>query len=56
MTDLRHMADKYGGIPLFCVLIVYFSKQEKTFINVSLLIVCIIALLIDIYLSYIYVG
>ena len=53
--DLRQFADTFGGIPLFLLLIVYFLKNNKTTFQKFLLFACIVALLIDIYLSFFYI-
>jgi len=50
--DLRHFADTFGGIPLFLLLIVYFVKNNKTVFQKFLLFSCIVALVIDVYLSF----
>jgi len=53
--DLRKFADTYGGIPLFIILTIYFiNLKNKNYIEYILLSFCIIALIIDIYLSFIY--
>ena len=52
--NLRKFADIYGGIPLFIILIIYFSFNIKSNIEKILLIFCFIALIIDIYLSFFY--
>lgn len=53
--DLRKFADTYGGIPFFIILILYFMNiKKKSNIEYILLFCCIIALIIDIYLSFLY--
>lgn len=52
--NLRKFADIYGGIPLFIILIIYFSNNINSNIEVVLLLCCVIALMIDVYLSFIY--
>jgi hypothetical protein len=51
---LRQLADIYGGIPFFIILILYFYSVRKTPIVYLLLVGSIVALLIDVYLSFIY--
>ena len=51
---LRQLADIYGGIPFFIILILYFCSVRKTPIVCLLLVGSIIALLVDIYLSFVY--
>lgn len=52
--NLRKFADIFGGIPFFVILIIYFYCNNRTNIETILLICCIFALIIDIYLSFIY--
>lgn len=52
--DLRKIADTYGGIPFFIILILYFSTHKKSYIEVLLLFSSIVALIIDVYLSFFY--
>ena len=49
---LRQLADIYGGIPFFIILILYFCSVRKTPIVCLLLV--IIALIVDVYLSFVY--
>ena len=50
--DLRQIADIFGGIPLFVILTLYFFNNRKTVVQKFLLFSCIVALFIDIYLSF----
>ena len=50
--DLHQFADTFGGIPLFLLLIVYFMKNNKTAFQKFLLFACIVALVVDVYLSF----
>ena len=53
--DLRKFADTFGGIPLFTILIVYFfHNNSRTVFQRYLLVLCIMALVIDLYLSFFY--
>lgn len=53
--DLRKFAHTFGGIPLFTILIVYFfHHHNRTVFQRYLLVLCIVALVIDIYLSFFY--
>jgi hypothetical protein len=52
--DLRKFADTFGGIPLFVLLISYFIKNQKTLFQKFLLLSCVSALIIDVYLSFFY--
>ena len=50
--DLRKKADIYGGIPLFILLIIYFSLNLKGFVENLLLVFSVTGLVVDIYLSF----
>ena len=51
--DLRKTADKYGGIPLFITLTLYFAlRNKKTNFEYFLFASVIIALFIDTYLTF----
>ena len=53
--NLRRIADIFGGIPLFIILIVFFAYTfHRSHIHKILCIMCVIALIIDIYLSFFY--
>ena len=51
---LRKLFDTFGGIPLFIILSMYFYMNRKGYIEYFLLFSCILALFIDIYLSFYY--
>ena len=53
--NLRKIADIFGGIPLFIILIVFFANTfHRSPVHKILCILCVVALIIDVYLSFFY--